>query len=80
MISVLVEKLKKEKEAKIILTGDFNSLPKDRNIQYLLNEFVDVSTISKSKPYGEKGTWNGFDFNKITEKQIDFIFIKKNLN
>jgi hypothetical protein len=55
-------------------------LQEDENIQYLLSIFDEASKNSKTISYGEKGTWNGFDFNKIPEKQIDFIFIEKNLN
>ena len=61
---------------KIILMGDLNCLPKDAPIQTLETALADTYKISKAKPYGPVGTFNGFDLQSKLTKRIDYIFVK----
>lgn len=69
--------LKSKKNVPIIITGDFNATPDDEIIKYLKSNYFDAFSTSCQKPYGNSGTWNGFDFNKIPENRIDYIFYDK---
>lgn len=77
MLVQLVNKLKAKKDIPFILTGDFNAEPNDKIISILKDALVDSYTISNKKPYGPKGTWNGFKFKEVVEKRIDYIFYTK---
>ena len=56
--------------------GDLNCKPETEPYK-LLNEFLDdTMKISSKKPYGPKGTWNGFETDRIINEQIDYIFSK----
>lgn len=41
-------------------------------VAYGLN---DSKTIVQSDPYGPDGTYNGFQFNRISKNRIDYVFI-----
>lgn len=61
---------------KIILMGDLNCKPNDAPIKTLQTKVSDAYKLSKSKPYGPTGTFNGFDLKSKLTKRIDYIFVK----
>lgn len=61
----------------VILMGDFNSEPETDRIIALKNKMNDSKTISKEKPFGPYGTFNGFKYNEATTHLIDYIFLSK---
>ncbi len=75
--------LKKIKEINIknyplIFMGDLNAEPDSKPIKNIKMELNDSKEISLEKPFGPKGTFNAFDFNKPVSTRIDYIFISKN--
>ena len=75
-----IEKLLDHDKEKIILMGDFNSLPNSEPIKIIMNKLEDGMMNSKNKFKGELSTFNGFEVNKKNDgKRIDYIF-SKNLN
>ncbi|MCO6175798.1 endonuclease/exonuclease/phosphatase family protein [Flavobacterium sp. NRK F10] len=74
----LAKELKTKKDIPFILTGDFNAEPNDTVIATLKEDLKEASSVSKTKPYGNSiHTWNAFQFYKIPDKQIDYIFFDK---
>jgi endonuclease/exonuclease/phosphatase family metal-dependent hydrolase len=71
-----IEKLNANKTP-VILMGDFNSEPESERIIALKNKMDDSKTISKEKPFGPYGTFNGFRYNEATTHLIDYIFLSK---
>jgi endonuclease/exonuclease/phosphatase family metal-dependent hydrolase len=62
----------------VLVMGDFNLTPETEPIQVLSKELNDSKNISKLKPFGPKGTFNGFKFNEPVTARIDYIFTSKN--
>lgn len=60
----------------VILMGDFNVEP-DTDVYEALsvNSFKDAKEITLTPHFGPEATFNGFDFLKIPERRIDFIFV-----
>lgn len=77
MLVEFSKELKAKKDIPFILTGDFNAEPNDKVISILKDALVDSYTSSNKKPYGPKGTWNGFKFNDKIETRLDYIFYTK---
>ncbi|HKK41311.1 MAG TPA: endonuclease/exonuclease/phosphatase family protein [Bacteroidales bacterium] len=67
-----------------IVTGDFNMDPKSLGYKILVGPdesvplFRDSYVISKNKPGGPLGTFNGFGSDK-SDRRIDFIFVKNGM-
>jgi len=61
----------------VVFMGDFNSEPKTERILALKKEMNDCRDLSKNKPFGPSGTFNGFKFNEPVTTLIDYIFISK---
>ena len=61
----------------VIVMGDFNLKPETVAIQLLAKYLNDTNKISKSKPFGPTGTFNGFNFSKPVLDRIDYIFTSK---
>jgi len=59
----------------VILTGDFNDSPESKLITNLKNKMTDTREVSKTKPFGSFGTFNGFKFCEPVTRKIDYIFI-----
>ena len=57
------------------LTGDFNLTPNTVPIQRLSAALHNARTVTETKPDGPVGTWNGFDTKRLSETQIDYIFV-----
>jgi endonuclease/exonuclease/phosphatase family metal-dependent hydrolase len=62
----------------VLVMGDFNLTPETEPILVLSKELNDSKNISKLKPFGPKGTFNGFKFNEPVTARIDYIFTSKN--
>jgi len=75
-----IDELLKIKNCNVVFMGDLNSRPDEEPISYLFQNLVETRTNCLNKPYGEQSTWNGFNFNKKHNEQIDYIFIGKNNN
>jgi endonuclease/exonuclease/phosphatase family metal-dependent hydrolase len=61
----------------VFLIGDFNSEPNEERIINLKTQMDDSQGISKEKPFGPSGTFNGFRHNEAVAKRIDYIFLSK---
>ncbi len=66
-----IENLIKEKNAPVILMGDFNLTPEESPIRILSKKLKD--SYSKDK---QQGTFNNFLFNETAKDRIDYIFTK----
>ena len=62
----------------VMLMGDLNLTPEAKPIQLLSKVLNDSKSVSKNKPFGPIGTFNGFNFNKPVTDRIDYIFTSKN--
>ncbi len=60
----------------VVLMGDFNLTEDSEPIKMLSANLNDSYYHSKTKPYGSKGTFTGFDTSKQPENRIDYIFVK----
>lgn len=60
------------------LMGDFNSEPETKQIVEIKKVMDDTQNVSKEKPFGPSGTFNGFKHNEPVTLLIDYIFISKN--
>ncbi len=65
----------------VILTGDFNAIPLDKNFYTIITKnLTDSRTASKTKPTGTAGTFNGWNMlqeNFSESVRIDYIFVNK---
>lgn len=68
-------KNKKIENDRIVVIGDLNSLPNDKPIAILKTKLKDSYKISKSKPKGSIGTFNGFNSKEAIIDRIDYIFV-----
>lgn len=64
------------KKYPVIVSGDFNSKPTEAPSQYMMANMNNARSAGK-KILGSADTWNGFQFNKIPEGCIDYIFVSK---
>ncbi len=61
----------------VILTGDFNVEPDSELITKLKQTMNDSKDIAKLS-FGSNGTFNGFKFNELVTRRIDYITVSKN--
>jgi endonuclease/exonuclease/phosphatase family metal-dependent hydrolase len=64
----------------VVLMGDFNMEETHESIKYITKYLNDSKYISKSKPFGPTGTFNGFNFHEPVISRIDFIFVSSHIN
>nr|WP_294774531.1 endonuclease/exonuclease/phosphatase family protein [uncultured Flavobacterium sp.] len=78
-ILLILSKIKalNTKNYPVFFMGDFNSEPTEERIINLKKEMLDSQDISKEKPLGPSGTFNGFKHNEAVTKRIDYIFLSK---
>lgn len=69
--------LNKDKNYPVIMTGDFNSTQAEKPAAYISAALHNARTVSEQSPYGPVNTWNAFQFDRVPDKCIDYIFIKK---
>jgi len=67
---------KKLGNKKVVLMGDFNSLPSEPPIKILEQEFQNTYKENNIVVYGPKATFNGFNTSDLSIKQIDYIFTR----
>jgi endonuclease/exonuclease/phosphatase family metal-dependent hydrolase len=81
-ISLILSKISELniKNYPVIFMGDFNSEPTEERIVNLKKRMIDSQDISEQKPFGPKGTFNGFKHNEEVSKRIDYIFLSKKSN
>ena len=72
-----IKELQIKKNYPVILTGDFNSVETDSWMKPLFENLQEARSNSKTKPYADKATWEGFNFKEKPTEQIDFIFSSK---
>lgn len=75
MMVTLTNELNKKQKAPVFLLGDFNARPDENTIQIIKEIYTDTRSYSLTNAYGGPHTWNGFEFQKIPDGQIDYIFI-----
>lgn len=68
------------KKLPVIFTGDFNATPESDAVMNVKKQMVDTRDISVEKPFGPKGSFNNFEFNKPVTLLIDYIFVSKLAN
>lgn len=61
----------------LLLMGDLNDIPTSKPLSILNSKLQDAYKISQTTPYGPKGTFNGFNANKIIDRRIDYILVSK---
>ena len=59
---------------RVIVMGDFNSLPTDKPINILSQYLVDSYHEKSDNVYGPVGTFNQFDVERVLTQRIDYIF------
>ena len=79
-VALILSKIKEvnTKKYPVIFMGDLNSEPHTEQILEIKNVMDDTREISKQKPFGPSGTFNGFKYNEPATLLIDYIFISKN--
>jgi endonuclease/exonuclease/phosphatase family metal-dependent hydrolase len=66
------------KKFPVFLMGDFNSEPGTKQIAEIKKVMEDTRDVSKEKPFGPSGTFNGFKYDQPVTLLIDYIFVSKN--
>jgi endonuclease/exonuclease/phosphatase family metal-dependent hydrolase len=61
----------------VIFMGDLNSEPDTDRIVDLKAVMIDTRSAAVEKPFGPRGTFNGFKHNEPVTQLIDYIFISK---
>jgi len=61
----------------VILMGDFNLEPQSEAIAILKKDMDDSRDISEEAPFGPIGTFNAFNFESVSTKRIDYVFVSK---
>lgn len=59
----------------VILMGDLNMEPNSTGYASIIKLMKDSHIEAGTKAYGPKGTFNGFDITKPTDRRIDYVFI-----
>jgi len=59
----------------IVLMGDFNIEPTDPVYTQITQRLNDTKEVSQLPPFGNEGTFNGFNFHKPLTRRIDYIFV-----
>jgi endonuclease/exonuclease/phosphatase family metal-dependent hydrolase len=74
-----IDSLTRQDKLPVILTGDFNLTPEREPVSIIKGLLNDSHDVSKVKPYGPEGTFNGFRFADPPRDRIDYIFVSKSL-
>ncbi|MEO6175156.1 MAG: endonuclease/exonuclease/phosphatase family protein [Flavobacterium circumlabens] len=79
-VQLILSKIKEInlKKYPVFLMGDFNSEPDTPQIVEIKKAMDDTRAVSKEKPFGPSGTFNGFQYEKPVTLLIDYIFVSKN--
>jgi endonuclease/exonuclease/phosphatase family metal-dependent hydrolase len=63
----------------IVIMGDFNMEPSEKGIQSLSTKMNDSKNSATVVSFGPSATYNGFNFEEIPAKRIDYIFTSKEI-
>jgi len=79
---LIVQKINKIniKKLPVILTGDFNSEMTTGAYKNITSTLKDARNVSKTKPFGPQGTFNGFKHNEPVKTLIDYIFVSSGVD
>lgn len=79
-VQLILSKMKEINTRKypVFLMGDLNSEPDTPQIAEIKKEMDDTRDVSKEKPFGPSGTFNGFKHSEPVTLLIDYIFVSKN--
>lgn len=58
----------------VVLMGDLNAEPGDKPVQLITTRLKDARKVTKIRPFGPEGTYNGFHFNEPVKRRIDYVF------
>lgn len=59
----------------VVLLGDFNIEPQSAPYKLLTQDFNDAFSITQTAHFGPTASFNNFDFHKIPQRRIDYIFV-----
>ena len=75
-----IDSLNSGDEYPVVLTGDFNVEPNDKPTQLITRRLHDSKQLSQKPPFGNKGTYNGFNPDKPVKRRIDYIFVNEDIS
>ena len=78
LITRKIQELNKE-ELPVFLMGDFNMEPEAEGITIVLDALKD-SKAEAEITFGPNGTFNGYNFNEVATRRIDYIFVNEKVN
>ena len=78
LITRKIQELNKEK-LPVFLMGDFNMEPEAEGITIILDA-LDDSKAEAEITFGPNGTFNGYNFNEVATRRIDYIFVNEKVN
>lgn len=64
-------------EEPVLMMGDLNLEPDSEPIQFLSEKMKDSRTVSEGVVFGSEGTFNAYEFEKVPERRIDYIFLSE---
>jgi len=78
---LIIEKIAEINKEKypVMLSRDFNMNETHESIKYITQYLNDSKEVSKLKPFGPSGTFNGFNFHEPVTNRIDFIFVSSEI-
>ncbi|MBX2872752.1 MAG: endonuclease/exonuclease/phosphatase family protein [Saprospiraceae bacterium] len=78
-VDLILQWIQKKNKAgePVFLTGDLNLSPEEKPIKKLAKAMADSWEHSLNPPYGPTGTFNGFKFDSLLERRIDYIFVSR---
>lgn len=68
-----------EKDAPVLLLGDFNMEPSDQGIQLIKSQLRDLSCSLRHPELCSENTFNAFTTSPLDDKRIDYIFGSSNI-
>ena len=77
-VGLILKRIKALNTAKlpVVVMGDLNVTPDSKVISLLNEQLIDTRTAARIH-FGQEGTFNGFNYNQIANRRIDYIFVSK---
>lgn len=77
-VKLILDKVKEytQESSKVVVMGDFNSLPSDKPISIFRKFFQNGYSFQKEFLYGPEGTFNDFELDYSLKYRLDYIFLK----
>ena len=78
---LIVDRIKKmnKEDLPVVIMGDLNATPDDELIKNFTADYNDAFENSVLPPFGSIGTYNGFKYDEIPEKRIDYILVSDDI-